>query len=86
MVVLVSTYVRDGFSGVAHTIMFKCLPQTYDLLRIEQDLILARQERDLVMEEDLNWEMIIVYRNPHLLFELTKKPPIHPPVKKYAFW
>ncbi|KAL7713233.1 Uncharacterized protein QTN25_009293 [Entamoeba marina] len=86
LVVLVSTYVRDGFSGVAHTIMFKCLPQTYDLLRIEQDLILARQERDLVMEEDLNWEMIIVYRNPHLLFELTKKPPIHPPVKKYAFW
>ncbi len=38
-----------------------------------QDIYIARAEGELALEEELYWALVSVYRQPHILFQLTKK-------------
>ena len=38
-----------------------------------QDIYIARAEQELVLEEELYWALINIYRRPELLYELTQR-------------
>ncbi|EDR28959.1 hypothetical protein EDI_172760 [Entamoeba dispar SAW760] len=73
-VVVLALYslIKSDYVGQAHTIMFKNLPNCLGLLQLCDDIIIARQDGDLRLEEDLVNELITIYRTPSLLFEKTK--------------
>ncbi|KAL7719903.1 SH3 domain-containing protein [Entamoeba marina] len=73
-VVVVALYslVRSDYVGQSHSIMFKNLPQCHGLLQLCDDIIIARQDGDLKLEEDLVNELILIYRTPSLLLEKTE--------------
>ncbi|KAL7711848.1 SH3 domain-containing protein [Entamoeba marina] len=73
VVIAIGQFVRSGFSGQAHTIIYSCMPQCYYLLQFCKDLITARHEENFEMEEDINWEIISIYRRPNLLLEYSKR-------------
>ncbi|EMD45134.1 Hypothetical protein EHI5A_137640 [Entamoeba histolytica KU27] len=73
-VVVITLYslIKSDYSGLSHTIMFKNLPNCHGLLQLCDDIIMARQDGDLKLEEDLVDELIMIYRTPSLLLEKTK--------------
>jgi len=44
-----------------------------DLVHSVQDIYIARAEQELVLEEELYWALINIYRRPELLYELTQR-------------
>ena len=38
-----------------------------------QDIYIARAEGQLLLEEELYWALINIFRSPAVLFDLTKK-------------
>ncbi|EDR24621.1 hypothetical protein EDI_173100 [Entamoeba dispar SAW760] len=73
-VVVLTLYslIKSDYSGLSHTVMFKNLPNCHGLLQLCDDIIMARQDGDLKLEEDLVDELIMIYRTPSLLVEKTK--------------
>ena len=72
VVLAVYNLIKSNYSGLAHEIMFKQLPNNLSLLQLCDDIIIARQDGDLELEEDLVDELIMIYRNPLLLIEKSK--------------
>jgi len=68
-VVVLTLYslVKSDYVGQAHTIMFKNLPNNLGLLQLCDDIIIARQDGDLRLEEDL--VKLIIYRYLKLKIE-----------------
>ena len=52
--------------------MFWNLPDPTRLLRLCQDIILARMDGDLLLEEELSNELLEIYRSPESLIENTR--------------
>ncbi|ELP86156.1 hypothetical protein EIN_328330 [Entamoeba invadens IP1] len=73
VVLFLYSLLKSNYSGMAHIIMFKDLPDCLGLLQLCDDIIIARQDGDLRLEEDLVNELLLIYRKPALLFERTVK-------------
>eukprot|EP01105_Mastigella_eilhardi_P010937 TRINITY_DN2524_c0_g1_i4.p1 TRINITY_DN2524_c0_g1~~TRINITY_DN2524_c0_g1_i4.p1 ORF type:complete len:2370 (-),score=537.29 TRINITY_DN2524_c0_g1_i4:78-7187(-) len=75
VVLTIATFVRSTIAGLSHVIMFENLPECDDLIQLCKDILLARQDGDLALEEELSNELIQIYRNPELLIEKTRVKP-----------
>ena len=53
--------------------MYEDLPNTKRLVALCEDIYIARAEGELLLEGELYFAMISIYRSPQVLFELTKK-------------
>ena len=42
-------------------------------MMVAQDIYIARAEQELMLEEELYWALINIYRRPELLYELTQR-------------
>ena len=42
-------------------------------ITLVQDIYIARAEGELILEEELYWGLINIYRSSAVMFELTKK-------------
>jgi len=78
IILAVANLIRGMTSGLAHRIMFVVLPNPYDLLQLCHDVILARMDGDLLLEEELSNELIQIYRSPESIIDHTRIP-IPPP-------
>jgi len=78
IILAVANLIRGITSGLAHRIMFVVLPNPYDLLQLCHDVILARMDGDLLLEEELSNELIQIYRSPESIIDHTRIP-IPPP-------
>jgi len=72
IVLYVSNIIRGLTSNWTSRIMFVNLPDPRRLLRLCQDIILARMDGDLLLEEELSNELLQVYRSPESLIENTR--------------
>ena len=60
----------DGSNQVLCPLPSECIEILCALL---QDIYIARAEQELVLEEELYWALINIYRRPELLYELTQR-------------
>jgi len=74
IILAVANVIRGMTSGLAHRIMFVLLPNPYDLLQLCHDIILARMDGDLLLEEELSNELIQIYRSPESIIDHTRIP------------
>lgn len=72
IVLVVANAIRGMTSGVSRDIMFENLPDCDDLLELCKDIILARLDGDLLLEEELSNELIQIYRSPETIIEKTR--------------
>lgn len=80
IVLAVANVVRSFTANWSHIVMFWNLPDPTRLLRLCQDIILARMDGDLLLEEELSNELLEIYRSPESLIENTRV--IAPPSQK----
>lgn len=52
--------------------MFENLPDCNELFQLCKDIILARLDGDLLLEEELSNELIQIYRSPETIIEKTR--------------
>jgi len=74
IILAVANVIRGMTSGLAHRIMFVLLPNPFDLLQLCHDIILARMDGDLLLEEELSNELIQIYRSPESIIDHTRIP------------
>ena len=72
IVLAVANAVRSFTANWSHIVMFWNLPDPTRLLRLCQDIILARMDGDLLLEEELSNELLEIYRSPESLIENTR--------------
>ena len=72
IVLAVANVVRSFTANWSHIVMFWNLPDPTRLLRLCQDIILARMDGDLLLEEELSNELLEIYRSPESLIENTR--------------
>ena len=72
VVLVVYNVLKSNYSGISHLVMFKDMPDCLALLQLCDDIILARQDGDLKLEEDLVDELMYIYRCPDFMVEKTK--------------
>ena len=74
-VVLVFDIVREFIGSEANEIPYEHMNDVDDLLELCQNLLLARQVGDLVLEESIFCELIEIFRSTERLIEATKEKP-----------
>jgi len=72
VVLYVANIIRGFTSNWTQRIMFWNLPDPRRLMRLCQDIILARMDGDLLLEEELSNELLQIYRSPESLIENTR--------------
>jgi hypothetical protein len=75
IILAVARVVRSMTAGLSHLIMFENLPECNELLRLCKDIILARNDGDLLLEEELSNELIQIYRSPDSIIEKSRLKP-----------
>lgn len=73
VVYAVGRLLRLSMSNLRTRIMYEDLPNTKRLVALCEDIYIARAEGELLLEGELYFAMISIYRSPQVLFELTKK-------------
>jgi len=63
---------RPAFSGSSIRVISEDMPKVDDLIEQCHDIILARQDKQLELEEELYRELIELYRSPESLIKWTK--------------
>ena len=64
--------VQEKTRNLSQTIMFSELPDPSRLFRLCKDIILARSDGDLLLEEELTKELLQIYRSPESIMEHTR--------------
>jgi piezo-type mechanosensitive ion channel component 1/2 len=59
-------------TNLAVRILTQNLPVCDKLIEMCKDVFIARQFGDLMLEEELYWELIQIFRSPETLIEKTK--------------
>jgi len=72
IILAIARVIRGLMSGQTEDVMFICLPDPQPLVRLSKDIILARVDGDLLLEEQLANEIIQIYRSPEALIENTR--------------
>lgn len=66
-------FLRLSNNNMRMRIPFQDLPDVEHLWTLCSDIAVAREEREFMLEEQLFYSLINIYRSPAVLFELTKK-------------
>ena len=74
-IVLVFDMVREYFGAEATAIPLEHMNNADDLFELCEDLLLARQYKDLVLEESIFCELIEIFRSTERLIEATREKP-----------
>ncbi|KAK9863698.1 hypothetical protein WJX84_001768 [Apatococcus fuscideae] len=69
----IGRFLRLGIQDARTRILYEDLPTTKRLAILCQDIYIARAEGQLLLEEELYWALINIFRSPAVLFDLTKK-------------
>jgi len=72
IILAIARVIRNMMSGQTDDVMFICLPDPQPLVRLSKDIILARMDGDLLLEEQLANEIIQIYRSPESIIENTR--------------
>jgi len=72
IILAIARVIRTMMSGQTDDVMFICLPDPQPLVRLSKDIILARMDGDLLLEEQLANEIIQIYRSPESIIENTR--------------
>ena len=91
IVFVIYSYFKTDYEGVSHSIIFENMPNCKKLLRLCDDIEIARQSGDLKLEEELADELLEIYRSPEMIKyytsnkksddqneKTTKKEELHP--------
>lgn len=73
LVLGVARFLRLGMTNLRMRIPTEDLPDVQQLTTLCNDIDVARAEGELLLEEQLYYSLINIYRSPAVLFELTKK-------------
>lgn len=68
-----------GVSDLQYNIVFEYLPEPQDLVTMCEDIFMAREDGDLMLERDLWNEIIQLYRSPESIIAVTKLKEDPPP-------
>ncbi len=63
-------------SRLVPKIRYEDLPDVEVILSLCEDLFIARQFGNLLLEEELYWELIELYRDPQLILQVTGRRPV----------
>eukprot|EP00892_Ulva_mutabilis_P011706 jgi/Ulvmu1/8908/UM049_0090.1 len=66
-------FLRLSNNNMRMRIPYQDLPDVEHLWTLCSDIAVAREEREFMLEEQLFYSLINIYRSPAVLFELTKK-------------
>ena len=66
-------FLRMGLTNIRMRIPYQDLPSVDRLTTLCNDIAVAREERELLLEEHLFYSLLNIYRSPAVLFEVTKK-------------
>lgn len=66
-------FVRLSIANMRMRIPYQDLPDVKHLWTLASDITIAREEGEFMLEEQLFYTLINLYRSPQVLFELTKK-------------
>eukprot|EP00887_Chlorella_sp_A99_P004668 scaffold4.g4668.t1 len=69
----IGRFLRLSMTNIRTRIPFENLPSTRRLVALCQDIYIARAEGELMLEEELFWALITIYRLPSVMFELTRR-------------
>jgi len=67
----ISRFIRLSLTGLSHVIMYEDMPNVDNLLAQCRDIMLARKDGDLELEEELFRELLEIYRSPEQLILKT---------------
>jgi len=73
VVLSVGRFLRMWVSGLITRIYLEDMPNVDDMLKMCEDIFIARYHKDLKLEEELYRELIELFRSPERLIEKTKK-------------
>ncbi|KAL4506950.1 hypothetical protein ABPG72_001371 [Tetrahymena utriculariae] len=71
VILVIGKFIRDAFGGELEKIIIKCMPNPDELLRICEAISNARNEKDLLKERILYFELMDLIRSPEVLKKLT---------------
>jgi Piezo non-specific cation channel, R-Ras-binding domain len=66
-------FLRLALTNLRMRIPYQDLPNVAHLVTLCNDIAVAREEREMLLEEQLFYSLLNIYRSPAVLFELTKK-------------
>jgi hypothetical protein len=66
-------FLRLGLTNIRMRIPYQDLPNVAHLTTLCNDIAVAREEGELLLEEQLFYSLLNIYRSPAVLFEVTKK-------------
>ena len=66
-------FVRLALTNLRMRIPYQDLPNVAHLTTLCNDIAVAREEGELLLEEQLFYSLLNIYRSPSVLFEVTKK-------------
>jgi piezo-type mechanosensitive ion channel component 1/2 len=66
-------FLRLSINNLRMRIPYQDLPDVRHLWTLCSDITIAREEKEFMLEEQLFYSLINIYRSPSVLFELTKK-------------
>jgi hypothetical protein len=72
VVLSVGRFLRMWVSSLIQRIYLDDMPNVDDLLRMSEDIFIARYYKDLLLEEELYRELIELFRSPDRLVDKTK--------------
>ena len=73
VVLSIGRFLRMIVTDLTMRIMVENLPNCDELIQMCKDLFIARQYGDLLVEEELYWELIQIFRSPESLIQKTKQ-------------
>jgi len=73
VVLSIGRFLRMIVTDLTMRIMVENLPNCDELIQLCKDLFIARQYGDLMVEEELYWELIQIFRSPESLIDKTKQ-------------
>jgi hypothetical protein len=76
VVLSVGRFLRMSLSRLVPKIRYEDLPNVEFIISLCEDLFIARQFDNLLLEEELYWELIELYRDPSLILEVTGRRPV----------
>jgi len=68
----VGRFLRLSITGLSHLPIYEDMPDVDALLRLCEEVLLARQDGVLELEEELFRELIELYRDPQRMKQLTR--------------
>lgn len=73
IVLVIGQFLRGYVSDLQTKLVFTEMPEPIDLITMCEDIFIAREDKELVLERELYNELIELYRSPESLIAITRK-------------